>query len=67
MTTKPLGVVGPVNRPVAEPGVPSRVPPSLPIVSSTSLLQGARAVCIEHQGALYRLQATRQGKLILTK
>ena len=34
---------------------------------SHSLLRGHKAVTIQHNGALYRLQATRLGKLILTK
>ncbi len=36
-------------------------------VDSQELLKGKKALIIEHQGRLYRLQATRQGKLILTK
>lgn len=36
-------------------------------VDSSALLQGQKAVAISHNGALYRLQATRLGKLILTK
>jgi hemin uptake protein HemP len=39
----------------------------VPVLPSTALLQGQRAVAIEHNGTVYRLQATRQGKLILTK
>lgn len=38
-----------------------------PSVDSQALLQGQKAVTIHHNGALYRLQATRLGKLILTK
>lgn len=38
-----------------------------PIWPSTSLLQGKKTVAIEHNGALYHLQSTRAGKLILTK
>lgn len=38
-----------------------------PAVDSTALLQGRKAVTIVHNGALYQLQATRLGKLILTK
>jgi hemin uptake protein HemP len=30
-------------------------------------LQGQKAVAIHHNGAVYRLQATKLGKLILTK
>lgn len=36
-------------------------------VQSTDLLRGQKAVDIQHNGATYRLQATRLGKLILTK
>ncbi|HSV51179.1 MAG TPA: hemin uptake protein HemP [Burkholderiaceae bacterium] len=36
-------------------------------VQSTDLLQGKKAVEINHNGAVYRLQATKLGKLILTK
>ncbi len=34
---------------------------------SEALLQGRKTVEISHNGRVYRLQATRQGKLILTK
>ena len=36
-------------------------------LDSASLLRGNSSVAITHRGATYRLQATRQGKLILTK
>lgn len=36
-------------------------------IPSETLLRGHPSVAIHHQGAVYRLQATRQGKLILTK
>ena len=36
-------------------------------VPSVDLLQGAKSVEIKHNGAVYRLQATKLGKLILTK
>ena len=36
-------------------------------VKSTDLLKGHKAVDIEHNGLLYRLQTTKLGKLILTK
>jgi hemin uptake protein HemP len=39
-------------------------PPPLP---SEVLLRGRRVVEIAHNGEVYRLQATRLGKLILTK
>lgn len=38
-----------------------------PYLDSERLLQGQASVAISHRGAIYRLQATRQGKLILTK
>jgi hemin uptake protein HemP len=37
------------------------------VLPSASLLRGQKTVAIEHNGALYRLQNTRAGKLILTK
>jgi|EndMetStandDraft_4_1072995.scaffolds.fasta_scaffold1956052_1 hemin uptake protein HemP len=36
-------------------------------VESTDLLQGHKTVEIKHNGAVYRLQTTKLGKLILTK
>jgi hemin uptake protein HemP len=36
-------------------------------VPSAALLQGRKAVAIAHNGMLYTLQATKLGKLILTK
>ena len=41
--------------------------PSAGCMHSTELLRGQKAVDIVHNGATYRLQATRLGKLILTK
>ncbi len=38
-----------------------------PPVPSTQLFQGRQVVEISHNGAVYRLQMTRLGKLILTK
>jgi hemin uptake protein HemP len=40
---------------------------TLPSLTSDALLRGQKAVTISHNGSVYRLQATRQGKLILTK
>ena len=37
------------------------------MVESKQLLKGGKAVGILHNGSLYRLQATKLGKLILTK
>lgn len=39
----------------------------VPVLTSTELLQGGKSVLISHKGEVYRLQSTRQGKLILTK
>ncbi|MEJ8849911.1 hemin uptake protein HemP [Variovorax rhizosphaerae] len=39
----------------------------VPLVESAALLQGNKTVGILHNGSLYRLQATKLGKLILTK
>jgi len=56
-----------------QPGLPpvrpqTRHTPQPPrTLSSTELLAGATLILIEHQGETYRLQTTRQGKLILTK
>ena len=36
-------------------------------LSSTDILRGHKTVEINHNGATYRLRATRLGKLILTK
>ena len=36
-------------------------------LSSDQLLQGRKAIEISHNGSVYRLQATKLGKLILTK
>lgn len=38
-----------------------------PAVESEELLRGGKSVEISHNGSIYRLQATRLGKLILTK
>ncbi|MFL6691566.1 MAG: hemin uptake protein HemP [Ramlibacter sp.] len=53
------------------PGAASPLPPHSepePLqLNSEQLLQGRRIVEIRHNGEVYRLQATRLGKLILTK
>lgn len=40
---------------------------AMPAVDSADILRGQKTVEISHNGATYRLQATRLGKLILTK
>jgi len=54
----PVGARPPVL--TAAPARPAPLP-------SGELLRGQRLVEIAHNGEIYRLQATRQGKLILTK
>ncbi len=49
-----------------QPSAPDAVREHAPVDSAT-MLQGHKAVTIVHNGAPYRLQATRLGKLILTK
>jgi hemin uptake protein HemP len=49
----------PVRQPTAVAGIRR--------LSSTELFRSGSRVEIDHQGATYRLQITRQGKLILTK
>ncbi len=54
----------PPGGPAAEGHAANGVPRML---DSQELLRGQNAVAITHNGALYRLQTTRQGKLVLTK
>lgn len=51
------------------PKAPSTDKPAaqLRTLNSIDLFQGQAMVLIRHQGEEYRLQTTRQGKLILTK
>lgn len=54
--------------PPPPPGAPAPPPARVqPLLDSRELLRGARLVEISHNGEIYRLQATRLGKLILTK
>jgi hemin uptake protein HemP len=58
--------VEPERSPVPPAGSPA--PESKPVpVPSEDLLRGHRLLEIRHNGEVYRLQATRLGKLILTK
>ena len=52
--------------PASTPGQPATGTRS-GCVDSTELLRGEKTVEISHNGSTYRLQATRLGKLILTK
>ncbi len=49
----------------SSPGTPAMGTPGC--VDSAELLRGQKTVDISHNGLTYRLQATRLGKLILTK
>jgi hemin uptake protein HemP len=63
-TRPPAPSGGPQAAPIPQgPAPAARAQP----LSSEELLRGQRMVEIEHNGELYRLQATRLGKLILTK
>jgi len=55
------------NGPVAATRSPSRTGEAVEVIDSVSLFKGRPTVQILHQGGLYQLRATRQGKLILTK
>ena len=58
----------PLPAPAGEaPAAPGAREPRRPPLPSEQLLQGRRLVEIVHNGEVYRLQATRLGKLILTK
>ena len=62
---------------ITPPPIPPPPAPAAPVrqvnaataapLPSEALLKGRKTVEISHNGAVYRLQATRQGKLILTK
>ncbi len=55
------------------PNEPDAVPVVLPasqtqrIVESRELFRGDNEILISHDGAIYRMKITRQGKLILNK
>ena len=59
-TAVPQLAPAPTGAPAPQPGAPRTL-------ASSELLQGGRFVEIRHNGEVYRLQATRLGKLILTK
>lgn len=46
---------------------PACTPTGSTVVDSQTVLRGHPAITIAHNGSYYRLQTTRQGKLILTK
>ena len=69
MTCAPLRHVAPAAQAVsAQPGEDDSGARCTAIaLDSSALLQGQKAVAIRHNGTVYRLQATRLGKHILTK
>ena len=76
MTAKPAlspversGCAAPATGPGAEASMPATTDAQAdtPAVASEALLRGQRSISIRHNGEVYRLQATRLGKLILTK
>lgn len=53
---------------MSAPSRPPAPPVTTPVsVDSRTLLQGREVISIVHNGEIYRLRQTRQGKLILTK
>lgn len=60
------GQAAPVRCPTCEPQS-ATVVPGATLVCSQDILRGQSSVTIDHNGMAYRLQTTRQGKLILTK
>ena len=68
---RPMGVNAGVGDLASTGGFPESAEPAnarpAAAVDSTELLRGQKTVVIHHNGAAYRLQATKLGKLILTK
>lgn len=49
------------------PRIPAPLDRMARVVTSDSLFRGSYEIGIEHEGSMYRLKITRQGKLILNK
>ena len=64
LSTQPCTGTAVSSRPVACCNATSMQPGRL---NSAEILRGQKTVEINHNGSIYRLQATRLGKLILTK
>lgn len=60
-----------LSHPSVDPGgagcSPNEASRPTALLESAELLKGSKTVGILHNGSLYRLQATKLGKLILTK
>ncbi len=65
--TAPAAALAPDAEAALAPGPAEAQVLRPPLLASEDLKQGHKTVEIQHNGLLYRLQATRQGKLILTK
>jgi len=47
--------------------VPPTATPHIRTVESTDIFRGQTEIMIRHEGVIYRMKITRQGKLILNK
>ncbi|MDE1995283.1 MAG: hemin uptake protein HemP [Rhizobiaceae bacterium] len=50
-----------------KPPVPPLAAPHVRMVESTDIFRGQTEIMIRHEGVIYRMKITRQGKLILNK
>jgi hemin uptake protein HemP len=66
MSTRPPSPSSPALSPSAAPRAAAAGAANV-VLDSEALFAGQQTVLIRHQGEVYRLQKTRQGKLILTK
>lgn len=57
----------PAGAPASGEALSSGAQAATTALDSSMLLQGHKTVAISHNGSVYRLQATKLGKLILTK
>lgn len=69
MTPASCGTAAPVSATVTHAQPSQAATPVIrpDLLASADLLRGKRLVEISHNGEVYRLHATRHGKLILTK
>ena len=67
MTPTSPAPVSPGKHPDSPPAAANQPGDRPACVDSNALLRGQKTVEISHNGSTYRLQATRLGKLILTK
>ncbi len=49
------------------PPMPPQAAPQVRTVESTEIFRGQNEIMIRHDGVIYRMKITRQGKLILNK